>query len=690
MKWVKRVALAVLAALVLATIVGLAVDSTRWRLHLIARKARGGIRELTWGELLHMVGPNSRYYLRPMISEGRSVNVTIQNPFTSAADRDEGTRIFRARCSPCHGQDGVGDRGPPLNRPAYSHGNADWVLYRILERGIAGTGMPPSNLDETRIWQVIAFLRARQNEAIGGGEHPDLATRPRIDVTHDALVAAPSHPDEWLTHARTFDGWRYSPLDQINISTVGQLRLRWVHQLATNDTIVETTPLVAGGTMFISEPPSSVIALDLKTGDRLWHFGRDLPLDMSLCCGRVNRGVALLGSTVFVGTLDAHLVALDASDGSQKWETQVADVADGYSITVAPLAVGDLVIVGVSGGEFGIRGFLAAYAADTGKEVWRFNTVPGPGEPGHDTWEADSWKTGGGPTWVTGAYDPELDLVYWGVGNPSPIYSGVDRGGDNLYTNSAIALARKTGKLVWHFQFSPHDEHDWDSNQTPILTELTIAGTRRKVIAWANRNGFYYVLDRATGEFLVGAPFVKQTWAKGLDPHGRPIPTEGGRPTRKGALVYPGVAGGTNWQSSAYSPTLGLVYVAATEGSSIFTNSPPEIHKPGALFVASGSTTTEIEPMVKALDAATGAKRWEYRSPVARGNVGRSGLLATAGNLVFGASGGQLFALDARTGEELWRVGLGGITTAAPISFSVDGHQMVAIAGGRAVFLFGL
>jgi alcohol dehydrogenase (cytochrome c) len=357
---------------------------------------------------------------------------------------------------------------------------------------------------------------------------------------------------------------------------------------------------------------------------------------------------------------------------------------------VAPLAIGDLVIVGVSGGEFGVRGFLAAYAADTGKEVWRFNTVPGPDEPGHDTWAGDSWKTGGGPTWVTGAYDPELDLVYWGVGNPSPIYSGVDRDGDNLYTNSVIAVARRTGKLAWHFQFSPHDEHDWDSNQTPILAELTVAGKPRKVICWANRNGFYYVLDRATGEFLVGTPFVKQTWAKGLDAHGRPIPAEGGRPTRKGALVYPGVAGGTNWQSPAFHPGLGSIFIPATEGSSIFTSSPPERRQPDVMFVASGAATEEIEPMVKALDAATGEKRWEYHAPRTPGIGGRSGLLATAGDLVFGACEGQLFALDARTGAELWRVSLGGMTAAAPISFTVDGHQVIAVAGGRAVFLFGL
>lgn len=685
----KRFALALLAVTVLAFAVGFAVEATRWRLFLIGRKLfRGEVREITWGELFHMIGPSSRYYLHPIISEGRSVNGAIQNPFNTKADEDEGSKTFRARCAPCHGQDGVGDRGPPLNRAAYTHGNADWVVYRIVQRGIAETGMPPSGMDEEQIWQVIAFLRKKQNEAAGAGRS-ELVTRLQVKVDHADLLAAPRHPEEWLTYARTYDGWRYSPLAEITAGNVAGLKLRWVDQLTTNDPIVEATPIVAGGAMFVSVPPSGVVALDLKTGAPLWHYGRDMPLNMSLCCGRVNRGVALLGSTVFIGTLDAHLIALDAATGTPRWETKVADVGDGYSITAAPLAIGDLVVIGVSGGEFGIRGFLAAYAADTGKEVWRFNTVPGPGEPGHETWEGDSWQTGGAPTWVTGAYDADLDLIYWGVGNPSPIYSGVNREGDNLYSNSVVALSRRTGKLVWHFQFTPHDEHDWDSNQTPVLADLGIGGVPRKAIGWANRNGFYYVLDRATGEFLVGKPFVKQTWAQGLDAHGRPILAPGGRPTRKGALVFPGVGGGTNWQPPAYHPGLGTIFIPATEGSSVFTNSPPEKHQPGALFVASGASTQEFEPMVKALDAATGEKRWEYHSPRSHGISGRSGLLATAGDLVFGACEGQLFALDARTGAELWRIGLGGITSAAPISFTLDGHQAIAIAAGRSVFVFG-
>jgi alcohol dehydrogenase (cytochrome c) len=685
----KRIGLAIVAALVTALIIGFAAPPSRWRLLLLGRKARGEVKELSWGELVHMLGPKSGYYLRPMIAEGRSLNNTVKNPYDSAADAAEGAKMFRVRCAPCHGQDGAGDKAPPLDSNAYKHGSADWVVYRNIERGLVGTGMPQSDLKEPQIWQVISFLRRRQSERRGlQGEA--LAARPRINVTDADLLEAAAHPDQWLTHARTFTARRFSRLDEITRANVGRLRLRWVHQLAINDPAVEATPLVAGGTMFVSEPSGGVVALDAKTGSSIWHYSHDLPPTLSLCCGRVNRGVALYGGSVFVGTLDGKLLALNAANGTELWAARVADPDAGYSITVAPLAVGGLVIVGVAGGEFGIRGFLAAYAADTGALAWRFNTVPGPGDPGHDSWKGDSWKTGGGPTWITGAYDQDLDLVYWGVGNPSPTYSGENRSGDNLYTDSVIAVERKTGKLAWHFQFTPHDEHDWDSNQTPILFDATVGGKPRKVMGWANRNGFYYVLDRATGEFLVGTPFVKQTWATGLDPKGRPILAEGGRPTRAGALVYPGVGGGTNWQSPAFDKDLGFFFIPATEGSSIFTNSTPATRDPGVLFVASGSTTGEFEPIVKAVDGATGEKRWEYRPPRSHGVAGRSGLLATAGGLVFGASEGLLFALDSRTGAELWHVGLGGSTVAAPISVSLDGHQVIAIAAGRAMFVFGL
>jgi alcohol dehydrogenase (cytochrome c) len=401
----------------------------------------------------------------------------------------------------------------------------------------------------------------------------------------------------------------------------------------------------------------------------------------------------VLGDTVFLGSLDGHLVAINANTGKVAWDVEVAKPSDGYTMTGAPLIANHSVIVGVSGGEFGIRGFLAAYDARTGQEQWRFHTIPGPGEFGHDTWKNDAWRTGGGPTWITGSYDPELDLLYWGVGNPAPVYSGEARPGDNLFTNSVIALKARTGKLAWHFQFTPHDEHDWDSNQTPILADISIGGSGRKVICWANRNGFYYVLDRVTGQFLMGVPFVEQNWAEGLDKAGRPISVTGASAT--GRLTRPGVGGGTNWQNPAFDERQGMVFVPATEGASVFTKTAGDRVERGSrgLLVGSGGAWAEPPiPVVRALEVATGKSRWEYFSPPFTGGeyAGYSGLLATAGGLVFGASGGSAFALNAATGQELWRVSLGGDTRAAPITFTVEGRQVIAISAGRALFLFEL
>src|SRR5262249_7547918 len=272
-----------------------------------------------------------------------------------------------------------------------------------------------------------------------------------------------------------------------------------------------------------SEPPSNAAALDAKTGRPLWMYRRPIPSDVRVCCAQVNRGLAILGDTVFLGTVDAHLLALDARTGRALWDITVADYRTGHSITAAPLVVKDEVVIGISGGEYGIRGFLDAYDARTGARRWRFWTVPGPGEPGHETWDGESWKTGSAATWVTGSYDPELNLLYWGTGNPGPDYNGDVRAGDNLYANSLLALDADTGKLQWHFQFTPHDTHDWDANHVPMLVDAPFRGSARKLVVVPNRNGFYYALDRATGQFLLGKAYGKQTWAKGLDDRGRPI-----------------------------------------------------------------------------------------------------------------------------------------------------------------------
>jgi alcohol dehydrogenase (cytochrome c) len=452
---------------------------------------------------------------------------------------------------------------------------------------------------------------------------------------------------------------------------------------------------VVGNTIFITEPPATVLALDKKTGKEVWAYERPVPVDLPLCCGVVNRGLAILGNTLFFGTVDGYLIALNANTGNVNWQTHVANPSDGFSLSGAPLVVNDFVVVGVGGGEYGIRGFLAAYDVTTGEQKWKFDTIPGPGEAGHETWQSEAWKTGGGSTWVTGSYDSSLDLLYWGVGNPAPPFTGDRRPGDNLFTDSVVALHASTGKLAWYFQFTPHDEHDWDSTQTPILADLLIDGVERKVICWPNRNGFYYVLDRITGQFLTGLPFVEINWAKGLTPQGRPILVNPN--SRVGALTKPGYMGATIWQPAAFNPRLGLIFIDAIEAASIFTKTAPDRIPPrghNEFLGSMGPTVGPVTTVVRALDAATGAQRWEHYSQPTQEqytDISRvGGMLATAGGLVFGASEGSLFALDAVTGKELWSVNLGGMTVAPPISFALEGQQVIAVFAGRAMFVFGL
>jgi alcohol dehydrogenase (cytochrome c) len=398
-----------------------------------------------------------------------------------------------------------------------------------------------------------------------------------------------------------------------------------------------------------------------------------------------------------LASLDGYLVAIDASNGTAIWQTQVANPSEGYTMSGAPLIVNGTVVTGVAGAEFGIRGFLAAYEPTTGRQLWKFNTIPGPGEFGHDSWKNDAWRTGGAPTWVTGSYDPSLDLIYWGTGNPAPGFNGDVRPGDNLFSDSIIALHGSSGKLAWYFQFTPHDVHDFDATQTPILTELPIKGVLRRVVCIANRNGFYYVLDRATGEYLLGVAYVDQNWAKGLDLAGRPIPSSDTEIVRSGRLTKPGVGGGTNWQNATFDPKRAMIVIPATEGASVFTTAP----RPGrgmlGFYPGSSGGDYEVpqQRAVRALDAATGVKkweRWERSLPNWKNSSleGFSGLLATGGGLVFGASRGYAFAINSENGRELWRVYLGGDTIAPPISFTVDGHQVILMWAGRSLFEFAL
>ncbi len=509
----------------------------------------------------------------------------------------------------------------------------------------------------------------------------------QVNVPFERILNADAEPGSWLTYSRTYSGQRYSPLDQINASNVGKLRVAWMSQANEMET-VQTSPIVADGVMFITKPPNIVEALDAKTGRSLWTYRRDIGKDFRGCCGKVNRGVAILGDTVFYGSVDAHLVALNANTGAVRWDVAMADPKVGFSGTGAPLVVKDKVIAGIAGGEFGVRGFIDAYDAKTGKRAWRFYTIPDKGEPGVQTWAGESYKTGAGTTWVTGVYDPESDTLFWGTGNPGPDWNGDARAGDNLYSDSLVALDPATGKLKWHFQYTPHDVNDWDSTQTPILAEGVVGGQKRKLVVLANRNGFYYSIDRVSGKFVAGRPFVKQTWASGLDEAGRPMRLPNTTPTESGLLLYPSLAGGSNWYASTFSPRTGMYYVNAKEEGAYYIKGAAEF-KAGSFFNGGGQRPNKAEQpwgAVRALDVVTGVMKWEFRlhSP------SHAGLMTTAGGLVFGSNGSSFFALDAGKGDLLWRFEAGGSIVANPISYMVDGKQYVAIAARHVLLVFGV
>jgi len=528
---------------------------------------------------------------------------------------------------------------------------------------------------------LLLAIRARERSSTSStaSGHP---------LTHDRLRAAERDSANWLTYSGQYSGQRFSRLAAINRANAGQLQIRWIYQLRTTDA-VETTPLVVDGVMYLTRA-NDVIALDAETGRPYWTYSHPLPAELALCCGRQNRGVAMLDGRLFVATLDAKLVALDAATGMVLWTTVIADPRDGYSSTGAPLVVKDKVITGIAGGEFGIRGFIDAYDAATGARVWRFDTVPGPGAPGHETWAGDSWKSGGAPTWMTGTYDPSLNLLYWGVGNPGSDWNGSQRGGDNLYSDSVVALNPDDGTLRWHFQFTPHDEHDWDATQVPVLVDAIRDGRSRKLLYTANRNGFFYVLERETGAFLLAREFAKQTWAERIDERGRPVVNRGVAPSPEGVFVAPSANGAANWWPPAYSPATGLFYVTAYDGGATFFSGESP-HVPGEMLL--GGTIGEEDPTpdgvsaVRALDPLTGARRWEFRLKP----KSMSGLLATAGGLVFGGSiDGYVFALDAWSGADLWHRSVGGAVLAAPISYAVHDVQYLSIAAGDTIVTFSL
>jgi alcohol dehydrogenase (cytochrome c) len=507
----------------------------------------------------------------------------------------------------------------------------------------------------------------------------------QVNVPFERIVAADKEPGNWLTYSRNYTGQRYSPLDQIHGGNVGKLRVAWMYQANELDTF-ETSALAVDGILYITEPPNVVAALDAATGRTLWSYRKDLPRDLRLCCGKVNRGLAILGDSVYYASTDAHLIALDARSGNLRWDVMLADYKNGYSSTGAPLAVNGKIITGMAGGEFGVSGFVDAYDAKTGKRAWRFNTIPQKGEKGNETWAGDSWKTGSATTWVTGVFDPETNTLYWGTGNPGPDWNGDARKGDNLYSDSLLALDPDSGKLKWHFQYTHHDVNDWDSTQTPSLVDTTVNGQPRKLVVLANRNGFYYAIDRTNGKFVDGRPYVKQTWASGLDEAGRAIRLPDVEPTMEGKAIWPSLGGGSNWYSSTYSPKTNFYYVNAKEEGGIYHKGEAE-YKAGAPFNGGGQSDVKDEVpygAVRALEVATGQLKWEYKLHT----PSHAGLMTTAGGLVFGSNASSFFALDAEKGSLLWRFETGAFIDANPMTFLSGGKQYVAIPSGHVFMVF--
>ena len=497
------------------------------------------------------------------------------------------------------------------------------------------------------------------------------------DVTTDILENAQNYSDRWVTYGRNYGAWRYMPDDQINRETVANLRPVWIKQTGVTGGAFEVTALVNDGRMYLTTANSHLIVVDPLTGTELWRYDHEFE-NVDLCCGPHNRGVALYEDKVFWGTLDAHLLAFDAASGIQLWDAEVGDHRESFSVTGAPLVVKDMILIGVGGGEFGIRGYIDAYDVNTGELRWRFFTTAGPDDPNNATWEGDSWQTGGGPTWVTGTYDSELNLVFWGTGNPWPDLNNAVRRGDNLYTNSVVALNADDGELVWYHQTSPRDEFDHDSTSEPMIIDEIFEGELRKMIVHVSRNGHVYAMDRETGDFLWAGEYTRVNWA---------LRDESGKPVLKEELynpastvVFPGIFGGKNWPPASYSPDTHMLYIPTTEWGTTFIRREGE-GRPGTMYLGG---IPRFEPSgtgyLVAFNMLTGEIEWQEETP---GNFNWAGTLTTGGGLVFsGAADGYLRAYNDETGEVLWEFQTGSGLYAPPTSFTIDGEQYIGIASG--------
>lgn len=610
-----------------------------------------------------------------------SVYIIVSNTaFVTAQQRsDEGQRLFGEHCAVCHGAFGEGGSGPDLTNPLWQAGITDLELERTIGAGIRGTAMPrfADKLDEDARRTLIRHVRRFASEAM----QPTSGQKaPQVRVRTERLLATGRDVDNWLMYGRDYANLRFSPLKQINKDSVRNLVPVWSFQTGVPDGL-QATPLFVDGVIYLSTSWNHAFAIDARTGAELWHYKRRLPEKMVFCCGPVNRGLAIVNGTLYMATLDAHLVALESRTGRVRWDVSLGRTEDNLSATAPPLIVGDKVIIGVAGGDYASRCFIDAYHADTGKRLWRFYTIPGEGERNVESWSGDSYKIGGGGTWMNGSFDPELNLIYWGVGNPYPDHDGDAREGDNLYTDSVVALDARTGDLRWHYQFTPHDVWDYDGVNEMLLVDLMIQGRKVKALLHADRNGHFYALDRQSGKLIYAKPFVRVTWAQGFDASGRPVVNPNAIPNVEGVTVCPGAAGGKEWNAMAYSPTTQMIYLPVIENCAVFSNNGLKARQ---LNLPEGESGFRYLPnqaygKVMAIHAATGEKAWEVRTrtPMA------GGMLATEGGLVFtGDTEGNFAAYDAEKGFILWSYQTGSGIRAAPISYRLEGKQYIAILSG--------
>ena len=646
---------------------------------------------------------------------------------TNAVDLNAATgeEYFQTQCALCHGADGTGtDRATSILPILYASEPDE--LKTIITEGVSTKGMPAFAVPDSELASLITYLKTLAASATSAvtdprAPRPQPGTIPLVDggsltgtimnvSGFDAQVRTPDGQihlfrresdtyreaiiepyRDWSSYNGSDTSNRHSSLNQINRDNVEQLTARWFYPIPDTQ-MIEGTPVVVAGVMYVTAA-NQVYALDASTGREIWRYSqpRTPGLVGDPAIG-LNRGVAIRDDRLFTVTDHAHVIALDRFSGELIWDAEMADYRDHYGAIAAPLVVGDLVVAGISAGDTGLRGFLDAYHAASGERAWRFWTIPAPNEPGSETWgDPAVLRRGCGATWLTGSYDADLELLYWPTGNPCPDLNGDRRPGDNLYTNSVVALKPTTGELEWYFQFTPHDTHDWDAQEPLLLVDEDFHGQPRKLLLQGNRNGFFYVLDRTDGEFLLGEPFVTQTWSAGIDDNGRPIVLPNSDPTESGTDVCPAIRGATNWWATSYHPGTKLFYLLAHESCMTYTKNDQDWQR-GRSWLGGTARLAEGSPnqkYIKALDIQTGRTVWSYAQTGKAQTY--SGVLSTDGNLVFfGEDSGAFAALDAETGTPLWHFQANQDWKASPMTYLVAGRQYVAIASGMGFWAFAL